>query len=66
MRNFAPAAMIAPGKKELGGTAWLDLANATARDYCLCIDSASMIPAARKLELCVRERPHSPRCLNAS
>jgi hypothetical protein len=37
MRTFAPAAMITPGKKELTGTAWLDLAKDTARDYYLCI-----------------------------
>ena len=36
-RSFAPAAMTTPGQTLLGGTAWLDLASAAARDYYLCV-----------------------------
>jgi hypothetical protein len=36
-RRFVPADMIDPKQKPLGNTAWLDLANPTARDYYLCV-----------------------------
>lgn len=36
-RTFSPAAMIDTKQRALGDTAWLDLANPTARDYYLCV-----------------------------
>ena len=36
-RSFVPKDMVVRGHNELGGTAWLDLANKAARDYYLCV-----------------------------